>query len=240
MGSVVPSIDLLSGAAVRLRKGKESTAERLGEPISLAQKYSELGFSWLHIVDLDAAFGKGDNIRALPRMAEAKGKMKLQWGGGIRSCAAAEKALAAGADRVVFGTSIFLASQEVKDAALRFGSGRVWASLDFSGDPPMARVRGWQEGTGVGVADAIAIAEKCEIGGIMVSAIEQDGTMEGPDLSLLDIAVKCARLPVWLSGGMRDAKDAKRAFARGADGAIFGRALYGKNGLEGLACLQKG
>jgi len=104
MKLIVPSIDLLSGKAVRLQQGRLETAETLGEPLALAAKYSGLGFQWLHIVDLDAAFGGIGNMPLLPALAKASGGMKIQWGGGIRSARKAEELIAAGAARVVART----------------------------------------------------------------------------------------------------------------------------------------
>jgi len=232
-------MDLLSGKAVRLQQGRRETAEVLGEPLALAAKYSQLGFPWLHIVDLDAAFGGVGNMGLLPAIAGACGGMKIQWGGGIRSAQAAKKAVAAGATRVVFGTAIFTAPQEVKAAAASLGADKVWASLDFSGKPPVAKIRGWTQGAGAGMSTAISAAEECGVGGAVISSVDADGMMNGPDLLLAAEASAAWGAPLWLAGGMRNAQDAKEAFAAGASGAIFGRALYSKDtDLREFSCLQ--
>lgn len=239
MKLVIPSIDLLDGKAVRLQQGSLKTAEVLGEPLSLAAKYAATGFPYLHIVDLDAAFGGKSQFALLKKLSEASGSMKLQWGGGIRSAAAAEEAIASGAVRVVFSTALFTAPKEVAASAAKLGTERAWASLDFAGKPPVARIRGWTQGTSLGLPEAIAAAEKCGAGGLIISSVEADGMMKGPDLSLAALAASKTRRPIWLAGGMRSAADAKTAFASGAQGAIFGRALYGNIDLEELSCLQK-
>ncbi len=254
--SAVPSIDILGGKAVRLLQGRRETAEVLGEPLALAAKYAALGFPWLHIVDLDAAFGGGSkgSRGILPSLAKASGSMKIQWGGGIRTAAQAEEALAAGATRVVFGTSVFSAPQEVRAAVDSLGAEKVWASLDFSGMPPVAKIRGWKESAGADVLSALAAAEKCGVGGAVISSVDADGMMNGPNLRLAaevsgmrgwqegsqwEQGKPVRNKPFWLAGGMRNAQDAKAAFSAGAQGAIFGRALYSKEfDLEGLSCLQ--
>lgn len=240
MKFAVPSIDLLSGRAVRLRQGRRETAETLGEPLALAAKYSGLGFPWLHIVDLDAAFGGIGNMPLLPGLAKASGGMKIQWGGGIRTARKAEEAIAAGATRVVFGTAMFTAPQEVVASVDSLGEESVWASLDFSGKPPVAKIRGWTAGAGADVYAAIAAAEACKVGGAVISSVDADGMMAGPDLQLAAGVSAAWGKPMWLAGGMRNAGDAQAAFAAGASGAIFGRALYSKEtDLGELSCLQK-
>lgn len=239
MKLAVPSIDLLEGKAVRLQQGKRETAEVLGEPLSLAAAYAKAGFPYLHIVDLDAAFGGRNQFALLKKLSAACGSMKLQWGGGIRSSVLAEEAIAAGASRIVFSTALFTSPQEVSASAEKLGSDRAWASLDFAGLPPMARIKGWKEGTSLGLPEAVAAAEECNVGGLTISSVESDGMMNGPDLPLAWFAASKTSLPIWLAGGMRSAADARAAFAAGAQGAIFGRALYGKIDLEELSCLQK-
>lgn len=241
MRQIIPSIDLLGGEAVRLLQGREETAEALGEPMELAAKYERIGFGWLHIVDLDAAFGEGNQFGILKKLRRICRRMKIQWGGGIRSAALAREAFAAGADRVVFGTAIFTAKNEVVAAVKEFGAERAWAALDFSGNPPVAKIAGWKKGTGNWMEEALLAAESAGVGGIIVSSVDADGMQAGPDLRLIAKAAKICSRPFWVAGGMRNAGDAKRAFSLGAQGAIFGRALYGKNiDLEELACLQEG
>lgn len=240
MRFVVPSIDILAGKAVRLRQGRRETAEVLGEPLELAAKYGRAGFGWLHVVDLDAAFGGRSQLALLEKLAKAAGGMKMQVGGGIRSFQLAEKALGAGAARVVFGTALFTAPDEAAKAVAKFGPEKVWAALDFSGRPPVAKIRGWTAGAEVGIDRAVENAKKCGVGGVVASSIDADGMMRGPDLQLAASAAQRWGGPVWLAGGMRDAADAKAAFKAGAQGVVFGRALYGNIDLEELLCLQEG
>ncbi len=237
MQLVIPSVDILHGNAVRLRQGRLETAGEFGDPVELAAKYDALGFQLIHLVDLDAAFGGSDQFAILEKIAGKCMKAKLQWGGGLRNIELASQALSSGAYRVIFSTAIFENPEGVAAAAAKFGKQRVAAGLDFKGK--IARVKGWKEGTGLDVEQAISLAEKCGVGRIVVTSVEADGMQKGPDLGLLRQAADATSLPVIASGGMRNAKDALDASRAGAGGAIFGRALYGREvDLEELACLQ--
>lgn len=236
MNLVIPSIDILQGEAVRLRQGKRETAEVLGEPLQLAEKYDKLGFGLLHIVDLDAAFGRKNQFAMLRKLAQQCKRMKIQWGGGIRSAALAAEAIEAGASRVVFSTAIFANPEEVREVAGKYGSEKVVAGLDFRNG--MAQVKGWNAGAGADVEQAVKAAEKCGAGAIVATAIEADGMQNGPDLGLVAKVSEKSGLPVIASGGMRSAADAIACAKAGAAGVIFGRALYGNIDLEELACLQ--
>ena len=239
MGIAVPSIDVLGGRAVRLRQGQAGTAQEFGDPLQLAEKYCGLGFGWLHVVDLDAAFGGLPQLSILGRIASECPTLFVQWAGGVRSLNDAELSLSRGAARVVFGTALALSPGEVARAVREFGRDRVWAALDFSSCPPLLKVKGWTRSAGMGVAKAAGLAKAAGVGGAIVSSIDSDGMERGPNLELVRLARKEWDRKLWAAGGMGGAGDAKAAFAAGADGAIFGKALYRKEtDLEGLKCLQ--
>jgi imidazole glycerol phosphate synthase glutamine amidotransferase subunit/phosphoribosylformimino-5-aminoimidazole carboxamide ribotide isomerase len=226
--AAVPSIDILGGKAVRLRQGKLGTEKVFGNPLALARKYEKAGFRRIHIVDMEAVFGRGSQLALLRKMAAACPLLKIQWAGGIRSFAAAKKALACGADGVVVGTALASSPEVVLKCSEEFGSDRIWASLDFSGKVPKMMVKGWKQGTGMGLQQAVKLAKKCKVGGLAIGAVDIDGMQAGPDLSLLSKARKLTRLPILLAGGMRSPDDVKAACGKGADAAIIGRALYNK------------
>ncbi len=241
MRFAVPSVDILRGKAVRLAQGRENTEKVFGDPVELAAKYDVMGFDVLHVVDLDAAFGSENQFSVLKRMRRACARMQLQWSGGLRSGGLASAAFDAGADSVVFGTALFKSPDDVAKCAKSFGSEKVWGALDFSGDPPVAKIAGWKLGTSVGLVDAIKRAEACKVGGIIVSSVDLDGMGKGPNIPLLSQVRKKYAGPTWLAGGMRDAADAKLAFKAGAQGVIFGLALYDKKtNLEELLRLREG
>lgn len=240
MKLVIPSIDILGGSAVRLVQGKAGTERIFGNPLELAAKYEAAGFSILHLVDLDAAFGRKSQFAVLESMRGACPRIKMQWAGGIRSYELASRAISAGADRVVFGTAMFRTRDEVIESVESLGAKRVWGALDFAGNPPSAKIGAWTEETAVGLIDAFDVAEKCNVGGIIMSSVDADGMDKGPDLRLLSDRLDLKKKQVWLAGGMRNAMDANAAFELGAQGVIFGRALYDRNTkLEDLLRLQE-
>jgi len=206
-GAAVPSIDIMGGNAVRLLQGKMGTEKVFGNPLALARKYEKAGFRIIHIVDMDAAFGGKSQLAMLRKIAAACPLLKIQWAGGIRSCGAAKKALACGANRVVVGTALASSPEVVRKCAEEFGSGRVWASLDFSGKPPRMMIKGWEEGALLGVEEAVGLAEKCKVGGLVIGSVDMDGMQAGPDLGLLSKVRKLTRLPLVLAGGMRSPGD---------------------------------
>jgi len=239
MGIAIPSIDILGGRAVRLSQGQAGTAQEFGDPVLLAKKYSGVGFGILHVVDLDAAFGGLPQFSALQKIRAACPSLKIQWAGGIRSFGTAKLALSKGAARVVFGTALATSPNDVEMAVQEFGKEKIWAALDFSGKPPLLRIRGWAANAGIGLEEAVARAESSGVSGIILSSVDSDGMEKGPDLSLILQAREKWRGELWIAGGMRGTDDAKASFAAGADGAIFGRALYRKEtALEELRCLQ--
>lgn len=241
MQLAIPSIDIMQGNAVRLRQGKRESTEVFGDPFRLAAAYDSLGFGTIHVVDLDAAFGGKCQFGMLRQLAASCKSMEIQWGGGLRSFGLAKEALESGAQRVVFSTAIFESPEEVQRAADGFGKERVVAGLDFSGLPPVARVRGWTKGAGMEVQGAVAMAEECGAGAIVATCVEADGMQRGPDLKLVAMVKNATKLAVIASGGMRNASDALDAAKAGADAVIFGRALYSKDiDLGELSCLQKG
>ncbi|MCX6769311.1 MAG: 1-(5-phosphoribosyl)-5-[(5-phosphoribosylamino)methylideneamino] imidazole-4-carboxamide isomerase [Candidatus Micrarchaeota archaeon] len=240
MIGAVPSIDIIQGKAARLRQGRQGTEEFFGNPLELAKKYENAGFRILHIVDLDAAFGRASQLALLEEIVSACPRLKIQWAGGMRSLEAAKSAFASGASRVVFGTAIVTSPDIVKECAVRFGAENVWASLDFSGKPPVMMVRGWEERALLGLEEAVALAEACGAGGLIASSVDADAMEAGPNLGLLLEARKLTNKPLLLAGGTRNPNDAKNAFSLGADGAIIGRALYDRKiGMEEWTCLQK-
>ena len=220
-----PAIDLRDGCAVRLYQG-DFAAETVysDAPAAVAASFASAGAPWLHVVDLDAArTGELTNIAAVEAIVAAAGA-PVQYGGGVRSVAAADRLASAGVARVVIGTAALENPSLVADVSARQ---RVAVGLDVRGREPA--VRGWRAGSGRTLTDALGAAEGAEA--LVVTQIDTDGTLAGPDLGLLAEVLAATDVPVIASGGVGGLEDLRRlASLRVAGaalaGAIVGRAIY--------------
>jgi phosphoribosylformimino-5-aminoimidazole carboxamide ribotide isomerase len=210
---VIPAVDVLGEGAVRLERGNyDSVVERAGEPLALAQRWVAAGARRIHLVDLDGARTGRVRPALVPTIA-ALG-VPVQASGGIRSLADARALLDAGADRVVVGTAAW------PDPAPWFELGEALVlALDVRDGE--VRTAGWTVGTGLRFADALTLAQGQRM---LVTAIDRDGTLAGPDLELVRQAVEAGGR-VLAAGGIRSVEDVAALAAAGAEAAIVGRAL---------------
>jgi phosphoribosylformimino-5-aminoimidazole carboxamide ribotide isomerase len=225
---VIPAIDLRGGRVVRLQEGDFERERVYAEtPSDVAAVFAAAGPAWIHVVDLDGAragerrqsVAIGAIRNALPPPA------RLQVGGGIRSDEAIDETLSAGADRVVLGTAALEDPGLVKRAIERHGHDRIAIALDVRDD--LAVGHGWASGSpGQPIERAIATLEGAGVGTFVVTAIERDGLLGGPDLVLLERLRALTDADVIASGGIASIDDLISARAIGCSGAIVGRALY--------------
>jgi 1-(5-phosphoribosyl)-5-[(5-phosphoribosylamino)methylideneamino] imidazole-4-carboxamide isomerase/N-(5'phosphoribosyl)anthranilate isomerase len=221
---LLPAVDVADGAAVRLVQGEAGTETSYGEPLEAALAWQRDGAEWLHLVDLDAAFGRGDNRELLASVVKQL-DIAVELSGGIRDDASLDSALATGAARVNLGTAALESPEWVRRAIARHGD-RIAVGLDVRGTTLAAR--GWtKEGGDLWETLARLDADGCAR--YVVTDVHRDGTLTGPNLQLLrDV---CARTdaPVVASGGVSSLDDL-RAIAGlsdiGVEGAIVGKALY--------------
>jgi 1-(5-phosphoribosyl)-5-[(5-phosphoribosylamino)methylideneamino] imidazole-4-carboxamide isomerase/N-(5'phosphoribosyl)anthranilate isomerase len=221
---LLPAVDVAGGAAVRLVQGEAGTETSYGEPLDAALAWQRDGAEWIHLVDLDAAFGRGDNRALLADMVKRL-DVAVELSGGIRDDASLEAALATGAARVNLGTAALESPDWVRSAIGRFGD-KIAVGLDVRGTTLAAR--GWTEAGG-DLWETLARLDADGCARYVVTDVHRDGTLTGPNLQLLrDV---CARTPapVVASGGVSSLDDL-RAIAsltgRGVEGAIVGKALY--------------
>jgi 1-(5-phosphoribosyl)-5-[(5-phosphoribosylamino)methylideneamino] imidazole-4-carboxamide isomerase/N-(5'phosphoribosyl)anthranilate isomerase len=221
---LLPAVDVADGAAVRLVQGEAGTETSYGEPLEAALAWQRDGAEWLHLVDLDAAFGRGDN-RDLLASVVSRLDIAVELSGGIRDDASLNTALATGAARVNLGTAALESPDWVRDAIARHGD-RIAVGLDVRGTTLAAR--GWtKEGGDLWETLARLDADGCAR--YVVTDVHRDGTLTGPNLELLrDVCARTAA-PVVASGGVSSLDDL-RAIAGlsefGVEGAIVGKALY--------------
>ncbi len=219
---VIPAIDLRGGRCVRLFRG-DPTAETVydADPVAVARGFEAEGARRLHVVDLDAALGSGSNRDVVVAICRNVA-IPVQLGGGIRSVESVQRALADGAERAILGTGAILDPGLVADAVRRFGD-RIAVAVDVRGHE--LALRGWRD-RGPRVEEAIRTL--CDVGAprLVVTSVQRDGTMDGPDLSLYERVLAMTDLPVIASGGVRKAEDVRALRDLGLEGVVVGKALY--------------
>ena len=217
---VIAAVDIMGGSVVRLVKGDPANKTVYSnDPVETAKKWEAAGADMLHIVDLDAAFSSGDNAGLVASMAGAV-KVPVQVAGGIRSFEKAEEMLGKAA-RVVLGTMAYSEPDAVKKLAKK-NPGRIVVSIDQVGGNVM--VKGWKESTGTKVADAISQFSAMGVDEFLLTSIERDGTLQGPDMDTLAEAAKSAR--VIASGGIASIEDIVKVRSAGCSSVILGKAMY--------------
>jgi phosphoribosylformimino-5-aminoimidazole carboxamide ribotide isomerase len=222
-----PAIDIRGGKAVRLLQGdyeRETTYD--ADPVDAARRWAEEGAQFLHVVDLDGAKeGAPRNLEAIERIAAAV-KCPIQVGGGLRDDGSVAAVFEAGAERAVIGTGA-IRDPEFLQSMLNAYGGRIVVSVDSRGG--QVSLAGWTEASGVDLARAIADLTHRGVEKFLCTAIEVDGTMEGPDIGQLNEVASVTAAAVIASGGVGNLAHLEELAAKGApniEGAIVGRALY--------------
>jgi phosphoribosylformimino-5-aminoimidazole carboxamide ribotide isomerase len=220
--TIYPAIDVLDGRVVRLAEGDPGrvTVEG-GEPVAAATRFAAEGAAWLHLVDLDGAFSSVASIDLVRRVAAAS-PIPVQVGGGYRTLDAVAAGLAAGAARVLVGTAAVDAGF-LSAAAAAFGD-RVVVAIDVR-DGRVA-VDGWVTETELSPAE---LARRCEDAGVsrlLVTSTSRDGSLAGPDLSLISALRDTTRLPIVAAGGVASLDDVGAIRGLGCEGAVVGSALW--------------
>jgi phosphoribosylformimino-5-aminoimidazole carboxamide ribotide isomerase len=226
---VYPAIDVRGGRCVRLEKGRADRETVYGgDPVRVAADFAAAGARWIHVVDLDAAFGEGSNRGIIRDIASLPG-VRVQTGGGLRSEADLHEVLSAGAARAVIGTAAVENPALVQAAVERWDAARISVGLDARGRTPA--VRGW---TADAEEDLFALGARMAALGVRTlihTDIDRDGMMEGPNLDLSAELARVSGVEVIVSGGVRGVEDvragadAARA-GRGIAGVIAGKAVY--------------
>jgi len=221
---LLPAVDVKDGRAVRLVQGELDAETAYGNPLEVALEFQSAGAEWLHLVDLDAAFGRGENSALL---AEVVGKLdiKVELSGGIRDDESLRRALATGCRRVNLGTAA-LENPEWTAKVIAEHGDRIAVGLDVRGH--VLAARGWTKEGG----DLFATIERLERDGCsryVVTDVTKDGTLQGPNLELLKEVCAVTNKPVVASGGISSLTDIAALSslnATGVEGAIVGKALY--------------
>ena len=218
-----PAVDVQGGRVVRLRQGEAARATAYADdPVAVADAFAAAGARWLHFVDLDRAFGTGDN-RELARRLLAAAQAQVQVGGGLRTAEAIEEMLAWGATRVVIGTKAATDPALVERLLRRHGATRLAVGIDAK-DGRVA-VRGWTEVFDLAPVELARRVQQQGATTVIYTDAARDGMLAGPDLAGAR-ALAALGLDVIASGGVASLDDLRAARAAGLAGAIVGRALY--------------
>ena len=220
---VIPAIDLFGGKCVRLIKGDyQRPTVYSDDPLDVVEEFARAGAEHLHLVDLDAARGTGDN-RAVIESIVRRHDLKVQVAGGVRTAEAVDGWLGAGAHAVVMGTAAVRDPRLLERCARRHPA-RILAALDVRDEK--AAVSGWTETEPVMMGSLLSRWDRLALAGVILTCIDRDGTLSGPDLATLARARSMTGLPVQYSGGVSSLDDIAKVAAAGAQAVILGKALY--------------
>ena len=204
-----PAIDIRDGGAVRLTQGDFGRQSEYGDPVALAQRFASGGAPWLHVVDLDAARTGRPVNRALVLAIARAVEVPVETGGGVRTADDVEELLDGGVTRVILGTAA-VEDPGVAHTLVAKYPGRVAIGLDYrldtAGRTEVAS-RGWEQGSGRTVSDVLAEFDGVGLAAVIVTAIERDGMLTGPDLEGLAAVLQVTDIPVIASGGVGSAAD---------------------------------
>ena len=223
---LLPAVDVKDGRAVRLVQGELSAETAYGNPLEVALDFQAAGAEWLHLVDLDAAFGRGENSALLADVVR-KVDIKVELSGGIRNDESLQRALATGCTRINLGTAALENPEWTSKVIAEYGD-RIAVGLDVRGH--VLAARGWTKEGG----DLFETIERLERDGCaryVVTDVTKDGTLQGPNLHLLKEVCAVAKKPVVASGGISSLADIAALASlhnSGVEGAIVGKALYAR------------
>lgn len=222
---LIPAIDLMNSKIVRLTQGEAKTAkiyEQFGGPIETAKRWQQEGAGKLHIIDLDAAFSKGNNHQIITEIAKNI-DLPIQIGGGIRSFEIAEKLFNTGINQVMLGSLAFKDFSVITRLQEKFGKESVIVALDNKNGWVM--IDGWRTTTDLTLDDALEKFTELGVQRYLITSISHDGLLSGPDLDSLSDAVETGA-KILAAGGIGSIEDLANLKKIGVEGAVIGKALY--------------
>lgn len=239
MFTLLPAIDVVEGQAVRLRQGEAGTEKSYGDPLEVAADFAAAGAEWIHLVDLDAAFGRGSNLGLLSQVI-AVSPLKIELSGGIRDSESLDRALNLGATRVNLGTAALENPEWTAEVIAEYGD-KIAVGLDVRGHTLAAR--GWTK-EGGDLFETIRRLNKAGCVRYVITDVTRDGMLEGPNLELLREVCEHTDANVVASGGVASLDDLRvlrEMQGVGVEGAIVGKALYaGRFTLEEAVSVARG
>ena len=219
----IPAVDLRDGACVQLVGGSFAQEKvRIENPVDVARSWEHYGFHRLHVVDLDAATGRGSNLPVVRSLLFDSG-IPIQVGGGVRSGELVEELLEAGASRVIVGTRAIEEPEWIIELAARH-PGEIIVACDVR--ERRVTTRGWAHTLPLDILDVLEELNSLPLGGLLVTAVHREGQMQGTDLPLMEDVAEASNFPVYASGGITTMQDLRALEHRGLAGVVIGMALY--------------
>ncbi len=225
---LMPAIDLKNGRCVRLVQGMDDAETIYGDdPVAVARGWADQGAEWLHIVNLDGAFGRASGNPAILQQIVRSRSVKIEFGGGLRTESDVDDALAMGVEKVVLGTMAFDDRDGLARILRKHGARHVVIALDTKGG--VVATKGWTSSSGVNLVQAAQEFEKSGVREVLYTDVERDGMLTGPDMAGLEALISETSLNVIASGGIGSLSDLSilgtRQWAQ-LSGVIVGKALY--------------
>jgi len=227
---IIPAIDLMDGKVVRLVKGdpKNKTIYS-NNPVEIAKKWEKAGADRIHVVDLDATLGSGSNLQIIKKIAQEV-SIPIHAAGGLRNEKTISDAVSF-AGKVVIGTFAFKNRENLPGIVAKFGKEKIIISVDQLNGKIV--IDGWKQSTGIDLITGIKDLLKIGLSEFLLTSVERDGTLWGPDIDSLTKACKIKNAMIIASGGISDLRDTIAVKKCGAAGVILGKALYdGKISIE--------
>jgi phosphoribosylformimino-5-aminoimidazole carboxamide ribotide isomerase len=219
---VIPAVDLRKGKCVQLTQGKAGTEKYYGDPVEVAKGWEAKGAHLLHLIDIDAAFGEGDNLGIVKEIRKAVG-VPIQFGGGVRNIERAAEILGAGIDRVILGSAAVKEPELVKTLSKKYGKNRVMVAVDAAGGNVV--IKGWTEKTGIATTNIIDQL-KDYVFGFLVTDVDREGLLKGIDEMEFKGLAESTDARICASGGITTQKDIEALDKLGIWGCVVGKALY--------------
>ncbi len=225
MFTIYPAIDLRGGKVVRLKEGDPARMTSYSDDSAeMAKRWIDAGAAWLHVVNLDGAFGESDNANRAALESILKLGARVQFGGGVRSLDSIEAALSLGVSRVVLGTIAIEQPDIVRDALTRFGAEHIAVGIDARDG--LVRTRGWKDNSGVPALDLALQMRTFGLATVIFTDVSRDGLGSGLNIPATRELSEKSGLDIIASGGVHTIDDVKAAKDARLAGCIIGRALY--------------
>lgn len=222
---VIPSIDIQNGKCVKLVQGKEGTGLFVSEdPVNIAKQWEEQGAEWLHVIDLDAAFGKGNNLDIIEKIISVL-KIPIEVGGGIRDEETATKLIKCGARKIIVGTKAIIDPDFLPNLSRKIEKDSIIVAVDSKNRKVV--IRRWKEKTNI---DPIEFANRIKnhCSSILFTSVEKEGMLEGLDFEYIEKFKNSVGAPIIISGGIGSLEDIKKLKNLNIYAAVIGMAFYKK------------